>query len=567
MPKDDFAQARLFLEGKRKKDERTAEGFTIDQLEEFQEYWFNKGPVAFAEDLLTCPLDVPPHPDFLKGENPTIHHDHDWCPLGRDHPKFRENGTPYHVVLSQEQREFLIDLWINGVKQAVLSAARGTGKTFVFGCFNCWVISTQNKKSITCMGGSSKQSEIIQGYIDDWRIDLSVLKAIIVKSLSGIDKKCITRGRSRCTFPACSPTAARGPHVNIVEIDEACEAEDKSEDGAKAVAAVQWQTTGKRDTIILLASTVQYIHGMFYEYMTKPDYGYKVYRWAIARHISGEKDVMKVYTDKDPSHWVPNVWWITQEEINKQRRKSDEEWLCEALGGASMASGAVLKKKDLEVCICTLCKNRDEGCKPYEWGNGEEPYCELVKLGQTGDKIDPIKRIIDRVSGFDYGVSEAPCSHTIIGVKGNMVFVLWNDEQMGLREEEKVGWVHDSCQKYDTWTIVPDPAIGGKHLNEAWEEKGYAVYTIPEKEKMPRVYNCINHVEKHCIMIPMAYWYLTQSLRKLCWDKDGKIRKIEDHSFDSLCYALVDHQIEEYDPFEDISKGTVSMPKTTDLFK
>ena len=419
--KDEFAQARQFLEEKQRANEKTLEGYDIDA---FQKYWFEAGPVRFAEELLTCPLDVPIHPDFKAGLNPMVHHDHDWCPLGKDHLKFRENGIPYHVILSQEQKEFLIDIWILGVKQALLAAARGTGKTFVFGCFDCWVISVMEKKNITCMGGSSKQSEIIQGYIDDWRVDVPILRVIIFKSLRGINKKCISIRRSKCEFPACSPTAARGPHVNIVEVDEACEAEDKSEDGAKAVAAVQWQTTGKRDTIILLASTAHYIHGMFYEYMTKPEYGYKIYRWAIAKHISGEKDIMKVYTDKDPSHWVPNVWWITQEEIVKQRRKSDEEWLCEALGGASMASGAVLRKSDLDVCICTICK--ETGCEPYKAG-----YCKLVELAQTGTEDDPIKYIGERVSGFDYGVSEAPCALTIIGVKGNMVFVLFNGEEMG----------------------------------------------------------------------------------------------------------------------------------------
>lgn len=46
------------------------------------------------------------------------------------------------------------------------------------------------------------------------------------------------------------------------------------------------------------------------------------------------------------------------------------------------------------------------------------------------------------------------------------------------------------------------------------------------------------------MVIPKAFWYLTQSLRKACWKK-GKIRKVDDHSLDTCQYGMVDYQIEE----------------------
>jgi len=165
----------------------------------------------------------------------------------------------------------------------------------------------------------------------------------------------------------------------------------------------------------------------------------------------------------------------------------------------------------------------------------------LLKLGTPED---PTKYILERRGGFDYGVTDAPCALTIFGRKGDIVFVLFNDEQLGLREEEKVDWIYDNMQKWKTWTFIPDPAVAGKHLNEKMEDKGYSVYIIPESEKLARIYNVINFVEKHKFVIPKAYWYLTQSLRKACW-KDGKIRKIDDHSLDTCQYGMVDYTIEE----------------------
>lgn len=513
-----------------KKKKRKGKG---KSLVAYREKWREKGPIWFAENVLSCPIDVPIHPDFDPNNNPPI-----FCEgCERKHTKFRENGVPYHIVLSDYQKRFLYDVWKNDVDQVLISASRGAGKTFTFAIWYCWSIVTREKHSVTLMGGSMRQSKLCQSYIDDWRYDVPVLMKIIDRSLQGIERYVTTIWRSRIDFTACSTTAARGPHVNQVGLDEVCTAEDKSEEGGNAVKAAMWQRTGKRVTTLFLASTAHYIQGMFYEYMIHPDkYGFKVYQWAIAKHISG-KEATKIYTDKEPTHWKSNVWWVTTKEIEKLRRsKSDEEWLCEALGGASMASGAVFKKKDLDISICSIC---DE-CEPYVWNE-----CQLARELKLGVESDPTKYVIERRCGFDYGVSESPCAINVIGRKKDVVFVLFNDEQIGLREEEKISWIHDNCQQWKTWIFIPDPAVAGKHLNEKMEDKGYAVYTIPEHDKMERVYNVINFVEKHKIVIPKAFWYLTTSLRKLAWDRNGKIRKVSDHSFDSLAYGLVDFTVEE----------------------
>jgi len=886
----------------KKRRQKSRKGKKEGEKEAWQKRWREAGPIRFAEELLTCPLDVPKHPDFDPNNNPDIRcRAGKDCPIGEEHPKFRDNGIPYHIILSEDQKLFLYDLWKNGVDMALLAAARGAGKTFSLGVWNCWRIATHDNYSITCMGGSSKQSEYIQDYIDGWRLDIPMVMKIIYKSLHGIKKSCFTIGRSKCDFPACSTLSARGAHVNEVDIDECCfipetkvwkengvtridnetikklnrslikrrfirhyngemiyiqpkyysvgflvtsehpiwaikrkeqywfdkekrfmpsrneyykikhsrnkvgtkifpkwisagelekndilvsplpkrkidrrlrfpkeflrligyyiaegsngdhqtflsfnsnemeliddskrivsglfkvpvhtytftnerctnvywthrslqtwlekhcghhaknkhipeflmelpdeqmdilldaiykgdgyvtdkishlhikserlvyqilfienargilislakskkgsfhlrkyrkqrygwcdgknfyvpihkigkrsyngkvynfqtssetynlpylhvhncAAEDKSEDGAKAVAAVQWQTTGKRKGKIILTSTVQYIHGKFYEYMKDPKtYGFKVYRWGIAKHISGNKDPYATYKDKNPENWIPNVWWITNDELGKKRiSKSDEEWLCEALGGASLASGAVFKKEDLDIVICDKCPD----CEPYVWGK-----CKLCPF--IGTSEDPTKFVIERRAGFDYGISNAPCALTVVGRRNNVVFVLHNDEQMGLREEEKVDWIKREMGKWKTSTFIPDPAVAGKHLNEKLDDEGYAVYMLAEQDKLPRVFNIINFVEKHKIIIPKAFWFMTQSLRKLAWKKTGlKLRKVDDHSFDSLQYAIEDWQVEEggniLDEFlksvEKKGKDKITVPTIDDIY-
>ena len=539
----------------KKRNKRLKSTETNKQFLKVKQLWLEKGPVWFAENILTSPADVPSHPSFDPNNNPLIED----CPCGTVHSKYRENGTPYHIMLSKDQKLYLNDLWQNIAILSLLAAGRGGGKTFIFAVRYCWLLATHDGIGITYMGGSLKQSKLAQGYIDDWRYDNETLYKIIDRSTHGVERYMTSIWRGQLDFSACSPESARGPHVNEVGLDEVCVAEDKSEEGRQAVSAAMWQITGKKIGRLTLASTAHFIHGMFYEYMMNPDtYGFKVYKWAIAKYFQ-DKPSLECYTDKEPSHWLSNVWWITTSDVQKMRRaKSNEEWCCECLGEASMASGAVFKKNDLDFIICDLC---DE-CEPYNWDK-----CKLCEMANLGTKENSTKYIIERRTGFDYGISESPCAITVVGRKNDTVFVLFNDEIIGYREEDKIDWIHANCQEHDTWTFIPDPAVAGKPLNEKLEDLGYAVYVIPESDKSERVYNLINFAEKHKIIIPKAFWHLTQSMKKCAWDKDSKIRKVDDHSFDSLCYSLVDWTVEtETDIMQEFLETDVKV-KSQELFK
>ena len=47
-------------------------------------------------------------------------------------------------------------------------------------------------------------------------------------------------------------------------------------------------------------------------------------------------------------------------------------------------------------------------------------------------------------------------------------------------------------------------------------------------------------VEKHVIIIPIAFWQLLNSLKSAHRDNLGRIVKYNDHSFDSICYLCTD---------------------------
>lgn len=512
-----------------------------EEIRKWRVYWKAAGPVRFSQELLTPPDDCPPYPDWEKYQETK------WCEgCQEEHEKFNPlTGAPIHNILSPEQIEILNDLWGEGGKRpvidlALVSAGRGSGKTLILACFDAWVESCFDAVEISSLAGSSKQSKLLQKYMTKWRIDAPFIKNVLVRSLRGVEPKIISNTRGEINFLPCSTASVRGPHVSIVQIDEACEAESGSQEGADAVDAIWYQIVGKKNAKVIMTSTTQFIFGKFYEYLSNPTkYGFKVYMWSIAEHISGKPPEM-TYKDKDPSHWKPKVWWVTQRDIEMLRNKaSDSEWLCEALGRPSLASGQVFEKEDMDLIVCDRCTE----CNPYVWGQ-----CPLINFFKLGDAQNTTRQVLDRRAGFDYG-DPAPCALTITGRKDQLALVLFSDEYKNLQPDELKAEIDHEMKAWNTDTFIPDPSIGGKHINRDMEDKGYSVWLIEEGAKEERVWLVRKIVERHAIIIPKLYWKLVNSCRQLAWDKDGKIRKFNDHSFDSFQYSTIDwdDMVEEFE--------------------
>ena len=516
-------------------------------IEEWKRYWREAGPIRFAEEYLKCPLNVPPYPNWEELQEEF------YCEACKKrHKKFHNNGVPYHIVLSDGQKEVFNDAWKNKVFLILISAGRGAGKTFGLAVWNCWRLACFDFYEITTMGGSAKQSKLCQKYIDFWRGQHEELNYIIPESTKSIGSRaCKTRYGTENNYVACSPTAVMGPHVNEVQIDEECAAESKGTEGEEAIEAIDWQITGRVNTYIWRTSTSHYILGKFYEIMKNPDrHGYKVYIWGTVKHKSGRPAYM-MYGDKNPDNWEPAVWWMTRADIVKLRKKSDEEWLCWALGYPSMASGSVFRETDLDVCICNLCGNADD-CNPYDW-----KQCKLIQKYNLGTEENPTANIKERVGGFDYG-DPRPCALVIGGIKDNKVFVLYSDEQKGLTTNELITWIANKLTTWKSYTInIPD-SVAGNFVREGLDDKGFTIRLLEEKEKTERVMVLKSIVERHKIIIPPAYWYLTKSLRGVHRDKQGKIKKFNDHSFDACCYCCVDWGEMESNP-EDFFETVVKL--------
>lgn len=489
----------------------------LPRIQKWREYYRKAGPVVFAKEQLACPPDVPDHPTL---------------------------GRPTYIILSQEQEAFLTDLFL-GQKLSIVSAARGSGKTFVLAIFVCWIVACFDDVECTCMGGSQPQSEIIQRYIDYWRLKNTNLFYCIPKSTGGGKNppRVTSRWGSTGIFYPCSPVSSRGPHVKIAIIDEVCAAEAKGQDGRKAVRSVWWQIVGKKDTQVILTSTAHFIFGTFYDYWSgKKKRGklqFKKYRWGIAKHKSGETDPYKIYQDDDPDNWEPSVWWVTPDDIEILRSmKTNEEWLCEGLGGIGTASGMMFQRDDINFIVCDRkeCKK----CEPYT------SNCPLVDEYGLGVNA---KKVTERVGAVDWGETHDPNAIGILGRKGKRVFVLYAEELMSSVVGEQIDWAKDILNEWKIDAVYPDP--NRRTFAQLLENMGFTVYYIwqlagkTSHAKVELMVNVKRYMEKRLVIIPCCFEELINSLKGMTIGKDGKPIKHNDHSYDWFSYGLWEFKIDD----------------------
>jgi hypothetical protein len=478
------------------------------QLKEFARMYRIKGPIAFAEEVLRIDPNT---------------------------------GGP--LTLSFDQKDFLLDMWQNNVCLAIISAGRGSGKTFVLAVYAMWRIFTHEFYNLSVMGGSAEQSDKLHSYMTGWiRANPDILKKVFIwKDIEGELRSYLT---SSVTFHSCSATSVRGPHTREIIIDE--EAAGEEHGGTRYIKAALWEVSTSPDIHIIKSSTPHYVHGDFLETWNNYEkLGFKRYRWAIARHVTNESDPYKVYEDTISTNWLANVPWTNNNAIQILRRiKSNDEWLVEGLGALSIASGLVFKPEDIDACICNGRGQCTDGCQAWK-----EKYCPCAQYYLTLEGMSPEKiphssreatqRFTERIMGIDWGRVSPDC-YCIVGKYGETVLVLEQLEVTGQNDQEKIEQAMEFAKKWTVDTVRPDPREWS--YNNALMDRGLAVHELFSfeggDEKKEYLYTVKKLVERHRLIIPAEFTSLIRSLKNLSYDEKGHVRKVDDHSFDSLLYAV-----------------------------
>jgi len=474
-----------------------------------------------------------------------------------------ETGGP--IILSEEQKRFLMDLGMGKVKFAILIAGRGGGKSFLLAIYVCWRIFCFDFWGITVMGGSAEQSGKENKYIKFWIVNCKgIFNDHEIKMIElaprPTKKEIWTQSNSYAIFTPCSDTAARGPHPKELILDEQAAGEKAGKGDIIETALGQVSTSS--DMHVIKASTAQFVFGDFLKTWDKAEeIGYTRYHWALAKHISGDTDIYKHYHDRDPDMWISNVAWVNTSNIRAFRKQmSDDKFLVEILGGIGKASGLVFNRDDIEACTCSICPDDNRQCIPYKEG-----HCYLVqKTMEQGYGINPpestreaLKSVTMRNEGIDWGQASPTC-YTIMGKFREDVFVLHNETKLASTDDDKIDTAAANARDWGVNILRPDPREWA-YCN-ALEKKGFSVHKLFSfeggDEKLKYLFTFRRFVERHKFHIPCKYKDFLDCLRQMSYDKDGKVVKKRDHNFDSALYGISYYgEIQEDDDLWNNIKG------------
>jgi len=140
--------------------------------------------------------------------------------------------------------------------------------------------------------------------------------------------------------------------------------------------------------------------------------------------------------------------------------------------------------------------------------------------------------------GFDFG-DVAPNAMTIMGQRGKLFFVFYSDERTGMNVDDKVEWIKEETEKWKIHEIVADPEE--RAMTDILHTKGFSMPNLwaAGGSQMKNYYatKLKRLMENHMIIIPKEFIFLITSISELAYDDRGKIRKHNDHSYDSFLYA------------------------------
>ena len=408
-------------------------------------------------------------------------------------------------------------------KKVIITGPRGGGKSVLMAAlgFTLWFL---RKKSIVDMGGALAQAKIVYGYFSN--IVYSTKPALqyckkdpLMENTESID------GKYFKALPA-SPKAVRGPHPDVLMIDEVCEAKDE------IIGDALPMVTSSEDPLTILTSTFHKIFGAFQEIWDQADeLGYTRFSWDIFDVIKSFDPA--IWRDPELNRLIPDLgkleklakgrtgdpegWVLVENVIDAWQGKRTVDWfLVEFMGTRPSASGLVVDPVDVEAAMFDI-----EEEKQYNYKEGAQV-----------------------VGGLDWGFSSMTSWVALMNHTDAVKVTLENRNYTQVASETIIADVCDDVKKFGINIIYADSA--GKFENDALQRelrkrrlRCKVVEVVFSKEKEGMLGNYRAHFERQKIKIPKrmqeAKW---QHKRYRYIEGTNKPAKKNDHIPDATMCAL-----------------------------
>lgn len=442
-------------------------------------------------------------------------------------------------------RKIFLELYSGKITRAIVTGPRGGGKTLLLSAlgFCLWLLK---RRKLVDMGGAFAQAKILYNYI----LGYLTANKTIEETLERPPRMQYTVDKDG-NYMRCIPASqkqVRGPHPDVLFIDETCEGKDE------IIEAALPMVDTSDNSLIVMTSTFHKIFGVFQEYWDNAkDKGYKRYTWDIFdvakpfdrkifdderlnREIPDLKKLKKLSKGKlgDPEGWIPigNI-------IQAWREKPTLDYfLVEYMGKRPSRTGLVSAPEDVDACEFDDSK---ETCYNYIDG----AFCTL---------------------GIDWGFSSMTSVVDFMAWKDQIKVMLENKNYTQVASDIIIEDIVEICIERPRRFVYADSegkfenVALQKALNKAYKEGKLKEKTIvkevvfsTEKEECLGCYR--SHFEKRLLRIPKRFKEAMWQYKRFRYKKDSnKVIKKDDHIPDATLCALT--------PFKkQVSSGGLSQSK------
>ena len=377
---------------------------------------------------------------------------------------------------SDFQDRFLLDMAdYNEKRSVIISAGRGTGKTFTLALLCLWYIYVLPKflsrpiKAVV-LGGSFEQSKNLYNYVKAWCSQNEFISKELAKEPT-IFETLLSDGSSIKALTA-SEKSVRGPRSDILIIDEAVEA------GEELIGAAMQINIASQIARTIVSSTPHEFNSLFVSIISKPvEYGFR-----------------------EPYYWSgEDAPWISKQVLEMKRKLMNEgTYMIEIEGKPYAFTGKVFSLTDLKNCLIKKTQNIDNTIK---------------------------------IMGVDWGHYPAPTVGIIIQKLGDRCQVLFADAYLKEKFEEVMDSLETIARNYKVQAINVDSIPPGE--GERLRNRALPVYMIRFKSEKPlMISNLQSLVENNRIQIPEDNYNLISQMRSYRFDS-----KKDDDYVDALMLA------------------------------
>ena len=377
---------------------------------------------------------------------------------------------------SDDQDRFLLDMAdFNAKQNVIISAGRGTGKTFTLALLSLWYIYILPKflgrpvKAVV-LGGSFDQSRNLYNYVKAWSSQHEFIHRELAKEPTVFET--LLQDGSSIKALTASEKSVRGPRSDLLIIDEAVEA------GEELISAAMQINIASPIARTIISSTPHEYTSLFVSIAQKPtEYGFR-----------------------DPYYWSgENAPWISKSVLDVKRKLMNEgTYLIEIEGKPYAFTGKVFSLTDLKNCI--------------------------VKKNQTIENAP-------KIMGVDWGHYPAPTVCNVIQKLSDRCQVLHSESYLKEKFEDVMDALESTARAYKVQAINVDSIPPGE--GERLRNRGLPVYMIKFKSEKPiMISNLQALIENSKLQIPEDFFSLISQLREYRFDS-----KKDDDYVDSIMLA------------------------------